>query len=52
MIEHKEVFKEGLETLKGKEAKIYVDQHAKPRYLKARPVPYTLKRDVKDELER
>ena len=47
--EHKEVFKDGLGTLKGVQAKIYVDTQASARYLKARPVPYALKEGV--ELE-
>ena len=42
--EHKEVFQLG--TLNGIEAKIYVDEKASPRYLKARPVPYALKKGV------
>ena len=48
--EHKEVFKAGLGTLKGEQAKIYVDTQARAHYLKARPVPYALKEGV--ELER
>ena len=34
------------------EAKIYVDRNASPRYVKASPVPYALKKGVEDELER
>ena len=50
--EHKEVFQEELGTLNGMEAKIYVDEKARPLYLKAHPVPYALKKGVEDELGR
>ena len=50
--ENQDVFKEELGTLNGMEAKIYVDEKSSPRYLKARPVPYALKKRVEDELER
>ena len=49
---HKDVFGEGLGTLKGKEAKIYVDPSAPPMFMKARPVPYALKAKVEKELDR
>ena len=49
---NKEVFQDELGTLQGMEAKIYVDEKATPRYFKARPVPYALKKGVEDELER
>ena len=49
---NKEVFQDELGTLHGMEAKIYVDEKATPRYFKARPVPYALKKGVEDELER
>jgi hypothetical protein len=48
----KEVFQDELGTLHAMEAKIYVDEKATPRYFKARPVPYALKKGVEDELER
>ena len=41
-----------LGTLKGEKAKIYVDQDANPKYIKARLVPYALKTNVELELER
>ena len=47
-----DVFMEGLGTLKGVKAKIYVDQDAEPKYIKARSVPYALKTNVELELER
>ena len=49
---HKDVFGEGLGTLKGTEAKIYVDPSAPPKFMKARPVPYDLKAKVEKELDR
>jgi len=48
----KDVFGEGLGTLKGTEAKSYVDPSAPPKFMKARPVPYTLKSKVEKELDR
>jgi len=47
-----EVFKGELGTLVGATAKIYVDLEAKPRYFKARPLPYALKEKVEAELVR
>ena len=40
---HRNVFGDGLGTVKGTVAKIYVDTAAPPKYMKARPVPYALK---------
>jgi len=48
----KDVFGEGLGTLKGTEAKSYVDPSAPPKFMKVRPVPYTLKSKVEKELDR
>ncbi|XP_063408205.1 uncharacterized protein K02A2.6-like [Mytilus trossulus] len=47
-----QVFKEGLGTLKGNKARIYVDKDATPKYFKARPVPYALKEKIEKELDR
>ena len=49
---HKDVFDEGLGTLRGTKAKIYVESDAEPKFFKARPVLYGLKSKVEDELER
>lgn len=46
------MFGEGLGTLKGTEAKIYVDPEATPKFMKARPVPHALKAKVEMELDR
>ena len=47
-----DAFADGLGTLKGVQAKIYVHSDAKPKYFKARPVPYAMKRNLEFELER
>ena len=52
LAKYPDVFAEGLGTLKGVKAKIYVDQDANPKYIKARLVPYALKTNVELELER
>ena len=52
LAKYPDVFMEGLGTLKGVKAKIYVDQGAEPKYIKARSVPYALKTNVELELER
>ncbi len=49
---HRPVFQEGLGTLIGYKAKIYVDPAAKPRFCRARPVPYALREKVEEELNR
>ena len=40
---HPAVFQEGLGTLKGFKAKIYIDPNAPPRFHRARSVPYALR---------
>lgn len=47
---NKEVFEEG--PLQGTEAKIYVDPSAQPKFVKARPVTYSLKAKIELELDR
>lgn len=48
---HNDVFKPGLEELKGVRAKLYVDQTVQPRFLKPRPVPFALRKKVDEELD-
>ena len=50
LAKYPDVFMEGLGTLKGVKAKIYVDQGTEPKYIKARSVPYALKINVEFEL--
>lgn len=47
-----DAFKDGLGTVKGIKAKIYVDANATPKYFKARPVPYALRDKIEEELGR
>ena len=49
---HPDVFREGLGTLKGFEAKILVDPSAPPKYCKSRSVPYFLREKLEKELDR
>ena len=46
------LFSESLGTLKGFAAKIYVPSDAKPQYYKPRPVPYSIKDQLRRELDR
>ena len=46
------VFQEGLGTLKGFKARIYVDPETPPRFNPARSVPYALRDKVEKELQR
>ena len=50
--QNSEVFKDGLGTLKGVTAKIYVDKDAQPRFHKPRTVPFAIRPKVEDELQR
>ena len=51
LAKYPDVFAESLGTLKGVKAKIYVDQDAEPKYVKAQSVQYALKTNVELELE-
>lgn len=46
------VFEEGIGTLKQMKARVTVDEHASPKFMKARPVPYALRPRVETELQR
>ena len=50
--QHRDVFKDELGTLQGVEAKIYVEEGARPRFEKARPVPFAIREKVEKELDR
>ena len=47
-----EVFEEGLGTFKGPKVKIHIDPEERPKFLKARPVPYTMTGKIEVELKR
>ena len=47
--QHPDVFKDGLGTMK---AKLYVDSSVKPRFCKARSVPFAMRQKVDEELQR
>ena len=48
----KDVFAEGLGTVKSVQAKLSVDESARPKFCKPRPVPLAMKAAVERELER
>ena len=52
LLRYPNVFMEGLGTLIGYKAKIYVDEAAKPKFCQARSVPYALRNKVDEELVR
>ena len=45
--DYKEVFKSEMVTLKGFEVELEVDPNCKPKFCKARPVPYALNEEFK-----
>ncbi|KAL5515075.1 hypothetical protein EMCRGX_G000193 [Ephydatia muelleri] len=47
-----DLFKEELGRVKGVEVKIHVDESARPRFFRPRPVPFALKGRIEEELER
>ena len=49
---HSTVFQEGLGKVEGVKAKIHIDSSEKPRFFKARPVPYALREKIETELDR
>ena len=46
------MLQDGLGPFKGHKARIEVEPDAKPRYCKARTVPFALRQKVKAEIER
>ena len=50
--QYSELFKDGMGTLQGTTVKIHIQQDARPRFFRARPVPYALRDKVTAELER
>ena len=49
---HSPLFGEGLGALQGTKARIHVDPTATPMFHKARPVPYALRENIEQDLER
>ena len=49
---YEQVFQEGLGTFTGPKAKIHVAADAKPIYCKARPVPYSLKKESRGRIRK
>ena len=47
---HKDIFNPELGTLKGMKAKIYLNEGAQPKYVKARAVPYAMRAHLEQEL--
>ena len=50
--EHADAFKDEFGKLQGVEAKIYVEEGARPRFEKFRPVPFAIREKVEKELAR
>ena len=50
--EYKDVFQDGIEKLKDMKAKLILNEDARPKFYKARLVPYSLRSKVEDELEK
>ena len=52
LVEHKQVFSDGLGTLKDNKVKFYLEDQTNPQFLKARPLPLSLRDKVAEELDR
>ena len=50
--QHKTLFKDELGTVKGTTAKFHIDSQMKPKFFKARPVPYALRPKVEAQLDK
>jgi len=50
--DNKELFEEGQGTIKDFKAKLLVQENAKPRFFRPRPVPFALKEPIEQELHR
>ena len=51
-MKHSDIFKEEMGTMKSIKARLVVEDECQPRFLKARPVPYALRKKVEEDLER
>ncbi|KAK4314476.1 hypothetical protein Pmani_014181 [Petrolisthes manimaculis] len=52
LAEYPEVFRCNLGEYKGSPVKLYIEKTAKPRFFKARPVPYAIKKKVQEAIEK
>ena len=52
LTKHKEVFKESLGTVVGMTVKLHLKPDVSPKFCKARPMPFSVKRKVETELQR
>ena len=52
LADHKEVFKDELGKLQGTTVKLHIDPKSVPKFCKARPLPFSLKKKVESELQR
>ena len=50
--QHEAVFRDELGKLTGTQVSIEIDSNTQPRFFKPRPLPFTLKPKVEDELDR
>ena len=48
---HGKIFQDGLGTLQGVSAKLYIDKNVQPHFHNPRPVPFALRQKVEEELE-
>ena len=49
---HSSLFKEELGTVQGEKAKLHTNPQIHPKFCKPRPVPFSLRKKVEEELER
>ena len=52
MNHYEELFRDDCSKLKGQPVKINIKTDAKPKFCKARTVPFSMKKQVEDELDR
>ena len=52
LVRHEKIFQEGLGRVKDFKTKMHVDSDATPKFFKARPVPYSMKLKIEEELDR
>ncbi|XP_052259085.1 uncharacterized protein K02A2.6-like [Dreissena polymorpha] len=48
---HKDVFSDGIGQVKGIKARLTLNENAQPKFIKARPVPYSIKPKIEKELD-